>query len=307
MKENYHDNGGYRKRNTVKIILIVAGTLLALVLAGLWLQKKFFHTVADIKGTVYPATLSIGDSLLYKDESSFAAIREWNFGDGNISLNDSGYYFYKRPGYYQVKLTLNGKYFKVFPIQVLDKPTGSITDSITKIDGPVQAMQFENVVFRANSKNAKLFSWKFGENGTIDSKEQMVIYAYQKPGNYVVSLYTDETAYPITHKIRVLPSFKVMNDSLSVDDLYQKIDDDFKYHLQQIADGAGFNQHYNYLLSKYLCKNENAPIKVNTSKINTFYYYCAGLQFDKNSIIQGVKVSFDETMNCVTKVEITQR
>lgn len=306
MEENYNNNGAYKRGNTVKIILIVAGILLALVLIGLWVQKKFFHVVADIDGDVYPASLSIGDTLFYKDKSSFAAIKEWNFGDGNISVNDSGYYFYKKPGYYQVKLTLNGKYSKVFSIQVLDKQRGSITDSITTLEAPAQAMQFENIVFRANSRNAKLFSWKFGESGTIDSKEQMVIYAYQKPGNYTVSLYTDETEYPITHRIQVLPSFKEMNDSLSVDDMYQKIDDDFKYHLQQIANGSNFNQHYNYLLSKYLCKNENAPIKVNTSKINTFYYYCAGLQFDKNSIIQSVKVSFDETMNCVTKVDIIQ-
>jgi hypothetical protein len=296
----------YKKKNTVKIILIIVCVLLASVLAGLWIQKKFFHTVADIEGSVHPTTLSIGDTLFYKDKSSFTAIKEWNFGDGNVSVNDSGYYFYKKPGYYQVKLKLNGKYSKVFSIQVLDNPKGSIKDSITTIDAPAQAMQFENVIFRANSKNAKLFSWKFGESGTIDSKEQMVIYAYQKPGDYVVSLYTDETEYSITHKIRILPSFKVMNDSLSVEDIYQKIDDDFKYHLQQIANGSNFNQHYNYLLNKYLCKNENAPIKVNTSKINTFYYYCAGLQFDKNSVIQSAKVSFDETMNCVTKVDIVQ-
>jgi hypothetical protein len=296
----------YKEKNRVKLILIIAGIVIGLVLIGLWLQKNVFHTVADIDAKIYPTTLSTGDTLFYTDRTQFSAIKEWNFGDGNISVNDSGYYFYKKSGYYQVKLTLNGKYSKIFSIQVLDKPNGTIKDSVTTIEAPMQAMQFENVIFRANSKTAKLFSWKFGESGTIDSKEQMVIYAYQNPGNYTVTLYTDETEYPITHKIKILPSFKVMNDSISVDDIYQKIDDDFKYHLQQIANGSNFNQHYNYLLNKYLCKNENAPIKVNTSKINTFYYYCTGLQFDKNSIIQSVKVSFDEAMNCVTKVDIIQ-
>ncbi|NAW50014.1 PKD domain-containing protein [Elizabethkingia argentiflava] len=296
----------YKKKNTVKVIFIVVSILIAIVLIGIWLQKNFFHTVADIDAKVSPTTLSIGDTLFYADKSAFAAIKEWNFGDGNISVNDSGYYFYKKPGYYQVMLTLNGKYKKVFSIQVLDKPKANIKDSITSIEAPAQAMQFENVIFRAKSKNAKLFSWKFGESGSIDSKEQMVIYAYQKPGDYVVSLYTDETEYPITQKIKILPSFKLINDSISIDNIYQKIDDDFKYHLQQIANGSSFNQHYNYLLNKYLCKNENAPIKVNTSKINTFYYYCAGLQFDKNNIIHSVKVSFDGEMNCVTKVDIIQ-
>lgn len=296
----------YKEKNNLKLIMFITVIIIALVFIGFWLQKKFFYSVSDIEGRVYPTTVSLGDTLFYVDKSPFSAIKEWSFGDGNVSVNDSGYYFYKNPGYYQVKLTLNGKYTKVFSVQVIDKPVESIKDSITTIDASDEAMQFENIVFRAISKNAKLFSWKFGESGTIDSKEQMVIYAYQKPGNYVVSLYTDETEYPITHKIRILPSFKLRSDSVSIEDMYQKIDNDFKYHLQQIANGSNFNRHYNYLLNTYLCKNENAPIKVNTSKINTFYYYCAGLQFDKNSIIQSVRVNFDEQMNCVTKVDIIQ-
>lgn len=298
--------GEYKERNRTRIMLSVVAFLIVAILIGMWLQKKFFHNVSDITGSVYPKTISLGDTLFYKDKTSFSAIKQWNFGDGNVSVNDSGYYFYKKPGYYQVKLTLNGEYSKSFSIQVLDKPRGDIKDSITTIGAPLQAMQFENIIFRANSKNAKLFSWKFGESGTIDSKEQMVIYAYKNPGNYTVTLYTDETEYPITHKIKILPSFKVMDDSLSIEDVYKKIDDDFKYHLQQIANGSKFNENYNYLLNKYLCKNENTAIKVNTSKINTFYYYCAGLQFDKKSIIQSTKVSFDENMNCVTKVDIIQ-
>lgn len=300
------NNTEYRKSNTTKIILFVVGILLTLVLVGMWAQERFYHSVADIDAEVYPTSLVVGDSLFYVDNTTFSAIKEWNFGDGNISVNDSGYYFYKHPGYYQVKLTLNGKYTKSYSIQVLERPTESIQDSITFIEAPREAMQFENIVFRANTKNSKLFSWKFGESGLIDSKDQMVIYAYQNPGLYTISLFTDETEYPIFHKIRILPSFKVMSDSLSVEDIYQKVDDDFKYHLQQIANGSSFNTHYNYLLNKYLCKRENTPIKVNTSKINTFYYYCTGLQFDKGNYIHSVKVSFDDKINCVTKVDIVQ-
>ena len=296
----------YKERNRKRLIFTVVTLLVAAIPIVLWLQSRFFHSVDDINADITPKTLAIGDTLFYADRTSFSAIKEWNFGDGNVSVNDSGYYFYKKPGYYQVKLTLNGKYSKSFSIQVLDKPRGTIQDSVTVIEAPTQVMQFENVVFRANSKNAKIFTWKFGESGTIDSREQMAIYAYQNPGDYLVTLSTDETKYSISHKIRVLPSFKVLNDSLSIDDMYGKIDDDFKYHLQQIANGNEFNMHYNYLLNKYLCKNENSAIKVNTSKINTFYYYCTGLQFDKKSIIQSVKVSFDESMNCVTKVDVIQ-
>ncbi|MDR0794401.1 MAG: PKD domain-containing protein [Chitinophagaceae bacterium] len=296
----------YTERNRTRITVTIIGLLLLVVLAGIFLQKRVFHTVVEVQGSVYPTDIFVGDTLFYRDKNPFSAVREWKFGDGGISVTDSGYYLYKTPGYYQISLTLNGQYSKTFPIQVRSKPVGSIEDSITTIEAPAQANQFENIVFRANSKTAKLFSWKFGESGSIDAKEPMVIYAYKNPGEYTVTLFTDEVGYPITHKIKILPSFKVLNDSISVDDMYSKIDNDFKFHLQKIANGEDFNLHYNYLLDKYLCKNENTAIKVNTSKINTFYYYCTGLQFDKNSIIQSVKVSFNENMNCVTKIDIIQ-
>lgn len=295
------------QKNKYRIILILSVLILLSTCVVYWLEKRLFHSVADIDCKVYPKTLSVGDTLFYADKTSFSAIKKWEFGDGNISVNDNGYHLYKQPGFYQVTLTLNDQYSKTFSIEVLANTSkGNIADQITKIEAPIQAMQFENVIFRAKSSSAKLFSWKFGESGTIDSKEQMVIYAYKTPGDYVVTLYTDETAYPITHKIKVLPSFKVLGDSTAIEDVYKEIDEDFKSHLQQIANGSNFNTHYNYLLTKYLCKNENVATKVNTSKINTFYYYCMGLQFDKQSTIQSVKTGFDENLDCVTKVEITQ-
>ncbi len=231
----------------------------------------------------------------------------WEFGDGNISMADSGYYQFSRPGYYQVKFSVNNVYTRHFNVEVTDTVVvGRLEDSVTLIEGPEMAMQFENVVFRARSKRAKLFSWKFGESHSVDAKEPMVIYAYQAPGEYTVSLYTEETAYPALHKIKILPSYKLVNDSTSLDDAYKKIDDDFKYHLQQIANGNSFNEHYNYLLRKYLCKNENAVMRVNGSKLSNFFYYCTGLQFDKHTSIQSVKVGFDASQDCVTKVEVQQ-
>ncbi|MFZ4861473.1 hypothetical protein ACL9RF_04755 [Sphingobacterium sp. Mn56C] len=296
----------YRKHNHLKVLLLLGAVFFSLLWTGLWLQSTFFHSAGDIDANVYPSTLSVGDTLFYTDKSAFTALKEWHFGDGNSSVNDSGFYFYKKPGYYQVKLTLNGQYTKEFAITVLPQAGEKLMDSMTTMEAPHQVMQYENVVFRAHSKYAKVFVWKFGDSHTIDAREKVAIYAYQTPGDYTVTLYTDETAYPITQQIRVLPSFKLRNDSLSVDDMYNKIDDDFKYHLQQIANSTQVNQHYKYLLTKYLCQQENTPVKVNSNKINSFYYYCAGLQFDRNRIIERVKVGFDDDMNCVTQIEIIQ-
>ena len=181
-------------------MLIVGAFIVASLSIAFLLEKRLFQGVSDINCQVYPQKLAIGDTLFYADRTSFSAIKKWEFGDGNVSVIDSGYHFYKNPGFYQVTLTLNDTHSKTFSIEVLaNNKRANMIDSITKIEAPTQAMQFENVVFRAKSSNAKLFSWKFGESGTIDSKEEMVIYAYKNPGDYTVTLYTDETAYPITH------------------------------------------------------------------------------------------------------------
>lgn len=297
----------YFQKNKKNIIIGVIATLLIAALVALWLQKKVIHSSDDIVGVVYPSTLKVGDTLSFEDKTQFAKTKLWNFGDGTTSNKNQGIHFYNKPGYYQVTLIIDNKYSKSFPIIVSARtvPKKDSVKTVTLIDAPSQAMQFENVQFRAIS-DGKQFTWKFGETGRIDSKDKLAIYSYQKPGDYVVSLITDETVEPVLHQIKILPAYDALEEEVSVEDSYAKIDNDFKYHLQQIAYGNNFNMHYNYLLRTYLCNNENTVVKVNDSKVNNFYMYCAGLQFDKNNIIQTVKVNFDDAQNCVTKVDINQ-
>lgn len=299
----------YFQKNKKNIIIGVIATLLIAALVALWLQKKVIHSADDIVGVVYPSALSVGDTLLFEDKTQFAKTKRWNFGDGTTSDKNSGIHFYNKPGYYQVSLIVDNKYTKSFPVMVsarsIKQPKDS-AKSTTTIEAPTQAMQYENVQFRAVS-DASQFGWKFGETGNMDAKDKLAIYAYKKPGDYVVTLYTEQSQEPIYHHIKILPTYNSLEqEEVSVEDSYAKIDNDFKYHLQQIANGNSFNMHYNYLLKTYLCNNENTVVKVNDSKVNNFYMYCAGLQFDKNTVIQTVKVNLDDTQNCVTKVDINQ-
>jgi len=297
----------FKQKNKRRIIIITFAALLGLAALFAWLQSRVLHLQEGVEMNVYPLKLSIKDTLHYVDKTAFGKTRRWTFGDGNISLSDSGSFQYSKPGYYQVSLLIDNKYSKTVNVQVIDNTkSGDLQDSVVTIDAPKIAMQFENIVFRCNVKGAKLYSWKFGESGSIDSKDPMVIYSYQRPGNYTVMVYTETTKYPVMHKIQILPSYKASVDSISLDDGYKKIDDDFKWHLQQIANGNAFNEHYNYLLKTYLCRNEKVVMKVNETKLNDFNSYCLGLQFDKRSIIQSVKVGFDDKQNCVTKVEVQQ-
>ncbi|WP_294208629.1 PKD domain-containing protein [uncultured Chryseobacterium sp.] len=298
----------YFQKNKKNIIIGVIAALLIAALVALWLQKKVIHSADDIVGVVYPSSVKVGDTLMFEDKTQFAKTKRWNFGDGTTSDKSSGIHFYSKPGYYQVTLIIDNEYTKSFPVMVSARSIPKPKDTIvapTTIDAPSQAMQYENVQFRAISE-AKQFTWKFGETGRIDSKDKLAIYSYKKPGDYVVTLYTDENIEPILHHIKIISGYDSMDEEVSVEDAYAKIDNDFKYHLQQIANGNSFNMHYNYLLRTYLCNNENTVVKVNDSKVNNFYMYCAGLQFDKNNVIQTVKVNFDDAQNCVTKVDINQ-
>jgi len=299
----------YFQKNKKNIIIGVVATLLIAALVALWLQKKVIHSADDIVGVVYPSSLAVGDTLLFEDKTQFAKTKRWNFGDGTTSDKNSGIHFYNKPGYYQVSLIVDNKYTKSFPVMVSARSVQKAKDTAritTTIEAPAQAMQNENVPFRAVSE-AKQFAWKFGETGNTDAKDKFAIYAYKKPGDYVVTLYTEETQEPVYHRIKILPAYDALaEEEVSVEDSYAKVDNDFKYHLQQIANGNSFNMHYNYLLKTYLCNNENTVVKVNDSKVNNFYMYCAGLQFDKNTVIQTVKVNLDDTQNCVTKVDINQ-
>lgn len=301
----------YIQKNKKNIIIAVISLLLLAAVIILWLQRKVIHSSDDIVAAVYPNSLNVGDTLTFEDKTTFGKSRKWDFGDGFNSEKNKGAHFFKKPGYYQVSIIIDNKYTKSFPVLV-SAGVAKMIDTAkvpSKIDAPTQAMQLENVFFRADSPDAKNFTWKFGETGNIDAKEKMATYAFKNPGNYIVTLYTDVDQEPIQHMIKILPAYEELDDEAvttpTVTDIYSKINDDFKYHLQQIADGNSFNSHYNYLLSTYLCNKDNISVNVN-DKNNSFYYYCTGLQFDKKNSIQEVKTTLDTNQNCVIKVEVKQ-
>jgi len=301
----------YMQKNKKNIIIAVVSLLLLAAIIILWLQRKVIHSSDDIVAAVYPTSLNVGDTLTYEDKTTFGKSRKWDFGDGFNSEKNKGAHFFKKPGYYQVSVIIDNKYTKSFPVLVSAGVARAVNlEKVpTRIDAPSQAMQLENVFFRAEAPDAKIFTWKFGETGNIDAKEKMATYAFKNPGNYVVTLYTDADQEPIQHMIKILPAYEELDDeeiaTPTVADIYGKINDDFKYHLQQIADGNSFNTHYNYLLNTYLCSKDNIAVNVN-DKANSFYYYCTGLQFDKKNNIQEVKTTLDANQNCVIKVEVTQ-
>lgn len=293
-------------RNTFRIIAItlLTAALVTLCIIGI---RRLIPAANDIHAGISARTISLRDSLNYYDSTTFAKNYRWTFGDGGQAFSSHGVYRYNTPGNYIIKLTINEQFTDTFYVTVKDTLRGhTIADSIMRIEAPSTGMQFENLVFRAIGAGATQYRWKFGETNFIDSKESFVQYYYKEPGTYTVLLFTDNSEYPVRHQIQILPSFQPTKDTLSIDDLYKGYEDDFKIHLQEIANGNNYNTNYYYLLKKYLCNNEKTITKINGAKLNDFNSYCLGLQFDEGIIIQSVKLTPDEQLNCIKTVEVKQ-
>ncbi|WP_118975074.1 PKD domain-containing protein [Taibaiella koreensis] len=293
-------------KNTSKIVgitLLVA----ALVVLAIFGIRSLLPTKGNLKSGVYPRVVDVSDSIYYSDSSDFGRQYRWVFGDGTQSFTPAGRHKYNAPGNYTVVLTVNNKFTDTFFVSVTGTaPTFSLTDSLITIDAKELAMQGENIVFRAKGQGATEFVWDFGDGSSpVSTTSDMVQYAYPSDGEFVVRLKTRSTEYPVTHKITIVPSYKAERDSLAnLDAIYQQYENDFKYHLQQIADGGDFDQHYYYLLRRYLCGNEKAVMKINDQKINDFNTYCLNLQFAKNILIQSVKLVPDNDIHCIKMAEV---
>ena len=169
---------------------------------------------------------------------------------------------------------------------------------------PKEAIQGENIIFRGEGHDEQ-WRWEFGETGMIDSREKTTLYAYTEPGEYEVLLNTENTRYPIRHRINILPYYSE-NDST---DVMVLIGLDIKEKLQNIADGKPFNVNYNYVVDKYFNNNPNTLVIINNNKYNDFYSYCQGLHHigRKETIIQNVIVETeDEESGYITQITVMQ-
>ena len=61
-----------------------------------------------------------------------------------------------------------------------------------------EGYQGEELVFSAEGYGMDTWLWEFGESGTVDAYEQQVVYSYDIPGEYTISLQTNTTKYPVT-------------------------------------------------------------------------------------------------------------
>ncbi len=129
-------------------------------------------------------------SVHFTDLSINATERDWEFGDGNNSTDETPFYVYAVPGTYNVSLTVineNGTDSKLITVTVLEKPepifpAANFSTNVTSGYAPL------NVQFTDKSENAMEVSWDFNSDGSVDSMERDQIYQFEDSGNYTVNL-----------------------------------------------------------------------------------------------------------------------
>ncbi len=127
---------------------------------------------------------SIGNDLNYY----------WDFGDGNISIDENPEHCYQTEGLYDVCLTIEDNYgcdstlCKLNYIEIAD-PVANFTGSPLSASCPPLESTFVNL-----SQNATSFFWTF-ESNTDTSFSENPIYIYEEPGLFSVSLVAASTDF----------------------------------------------------------------------------------------------------------------
>lgn len=277
-----------------------------LVLALVFVLMRNFFKTRTIDAHLLRQEIFLNEPLVYTDNTGGAQKWLWEFGNGDKSLRQNGSYRFRRAGSYIVRLTVDDELRQQFPVMVKDTVPVVVNSNIT-INGVTRATVNEQIRLDAEG-DANLFEWSFGETGRVDSHNRTAFYTYHTPGSFTVSLRTDKSTVPVFHTIIVEAPFDagvIVDPGAGT----AQMQNDFREHLQAIANGADFNKHYAYLVRNYLCNEDQTTVQASdeTGKKNTsFYSYCMGLPFGKNVVIDNVDLSILPKRTCVSAITVQQ-
>ncbi len=303
-------NAGKSTNNSSKIFLIIAILLAVTVLAAMIFFIKYFtKTEEKINAKVHRTEIYIDEDLVFVDNTKGAKEWLWEFGNGDSSDKQQGHYKFKEPGSYVVRLTVNKNLREQFIIIVHDPLPVIIQDTVLFVTGPTGGVVFEELRLEANGIG-EIFEWSFGETGRVDIIGRSALYTYSKPGTYKVKLRSDKSGELAVHEVRIIdPTADLTMEIEAPGSGAQKLLDDLRAQIQAIADGADFNSKYNYILTTFLCNNDNVKVNVEMEgarKQVPLYTYLMGLTFSNRIIIEEVKVSLMPNSECANILHVKQ-
>lgn len=301
------------------ILIVSALSLLAIVLIilAIWLPSN--TRFADIDFHIFDKNNNflleqgeelefiINDSIAFKDSEML-----WEFGNGDSKANlNKVKYTYKNAGNYLVTLKIDNYTEVAKYIEIIGVTQNRAIDSVPKIHGADRAYVNEKIVFLTTTPGIKSWNWEFGESGTIDAYERQVVYSYKSPGTYQVKLKTDQSSFPVYHKIQILPLFNPITTE-PIDSL-QIVANDIKNRFQAIANARVTNtkayfENLRHIENNYMCSGNDMVIIINDDKYNDLYSYSQGLHYldgrgSSSIVINEVTV---DTIRCITRINVSQ-
>lgn len=128
----------------------------------------------EVQGDEYKYDFYVVSTIQFNNTSSESGACTWDFGDGTTSNEVSPAHKYEKAGLYRVKLTIDGKGTREYPLLVYDiVPVLSIADKTTEV------VEFNNTLVSFNlelpnpEKLKVSYQWTFPE-GTVDENGQPI-------------------------------------------------------------------------------------------------------------------------------------
>jgi len=178
----YQVNGNYSVTLTVTSFEGCVETLI---------QENYISVHGPLSDFYSPTPASCAPSIVeFFDDSQNAVSWSWNFGDGTFSSVQNPVKLYTQPGNYDITLITTSE--------------NGCTDTIVKpgytiVLGPAtsfsisepEACSNASIQFTDDSYGAVMWEWNFGEGST--SNEQNPSFTYTAPGNYTVTLFSQDS------------------------------------------------------------------------------------------------------------------
>jgi PKD repeat protein len=114
--------------------------------------------------------------IKFYDKSLNAVSWRWDFGNGDVSEKQNPEYTFRKPGKYEVTLTVKDKKGNrdvfLHEIEILKKPVASLEIDRENSDIASRRIQFTN-----NSENASGYFWDFGDNKYSELPQPSHVYS----------------------------------------------------------------------------------------------------------------------------------
>lgn len=157
--------------------------------------RKFFYRHEGIRATISPrdAVLHVNDSISFKDVTSGADRRIWDFGDGEFSTSQSGNHVYITPGKFRILLRSHGAFGTLVDsstevVVLSNEPAAPVAAGIS---GPELVIAGELVGYQAPA--AESYEWRVEGDASLASnkqKESVATYQFSSPGKKTVIVAT---------------------------------------------------------------------------------------------------------------------